>query len=185
MLSLLLMTPQVRSAELTNSVNLTTNLTLYLTDLGGSDRPQSTFQSDETIYRMMGGTTTNLVFFRGLPKEQTYEFHLFDAAGREIPKTELGKENSAMAQLPGKPNKLKPAFVSSGNEALIQLFRPDDMFVITNAGSYDLEVRLRICAPMTNGLPDSAAMTNSRAFISDHNLGILISPPLRVKVIKR
>jgi hypothetical protein len=175
----------VQSAELTNSVNLTTNLTLYLRNTGVADRPQSVFNSNEMIWRMLTGASTNLVFFRGLPMNQSYEFHLFDANGREVKKTELGKKNSADGQLPSKPEKLKPALVSSENTAFNQLFRPDDMFVITNSGNYQLEVRMRICVPMTNGLPDNAVMMNSFAFIPDRNLGILTSPPLRVEVIKK
>ena len=113
------------------------------------------------------------------------QFSLFEATGREVPKTELGIKNSAFAQLPSRPDKLRPAFVSMGNGAFIQLFRPDDMFVITNAGSYELELRMRICVPMTNGLPDSSVMMNSFAFIPDRNLGILTSPPIRVEVVKK
>lgn len=63
------------------------------------------------------------------------------------------------------------------------LFRPEDMFVITNKGVYDLVVRMRICVAMTNGVPDYKAMT-SKGFPREP-LGVAVSSPYRAKVIKR
>ena len=52
-----------------------------------------------------------------------------------------------------------------------------------------MEIRMRLCVIMTNGIPDLKAMVDWRnvtgrgvPFVKD--FGVLTSPPLRVKVIK-
>lgn len=182
---ILLTTLAVRASQITNSVNITTNLTFYLKSLGPGEGPQSRFKSNELIYRMLIGTTTNLVCYRVLPKEQIYEFHLFDKMGKEVQKTKTGMLNSAPALPPSKKqiDGYKASLVSNESGDYFQLFRPDEMFAITNKGDYEMEVRMRLCVPMTNGLPDSAVMLKSQRFFSAQNLGIVTSPPIRVKVV--
>jgi len=63
------------------------------------------------------------------------------------------------------------------------LFRAEDMFVITNKGTYVLQVQMRIAVPMTNGIPDCEAMVDTHKFFNS-NLGIVTSAPVRVQIIK-
>jgi hypothetical protein len=65
-----------------------------------------------------------------------------------------------------------------------ELFRPEEMFEVTNPGVYEMQFRMRICILFTNGAPDYSVMTNSHKFFPATNLDILTSPPLRVGVIK-
>ncbi|HEY5346411.1 MAG TPA: hypothetical protein VIK62_08720, partial [Verrucomicrobiae bacterium] len=115
--------------------------------------------------------------------------------GKEVSKTKAGL---TLTGTPPKPTKddlifwrtsgFRP-FAVSGEGVQGSLFRPDDVFVITNKGVYELEVRTRLYVIMTNGIPDVSAMFDGRnatgrglPFIKD--FGVLTSPPLRVKVIK-
>jgi hypothetical protein len=65
------------------------------------------------------------------------------------------------------------------------MFRADEMFVITNKGVYELEVRMRICVPLTNGVPDTNAMASFLRHTSLDGYGVVESSPVRVEVIKK
>jgi hypothetical protein len=189
-LSLLLIaiTSGAAASQVTNCVNITPNLIFYLQGFGTNNGPQSEFGSDEVIYRMLTGTGTNLVFYRFFPAEEVYDFHLFDSAGEEVEKSKAGLANSVVARPPASKSEIdhfKPGFANDTSGLFLRLFRPDDMFVITNSGIYEMELRMRLCVPMTNGLPDVALMGNSQKFFPATNLGVLTSPPLRVKVLKK
>ena len=183
------------ASEITNSVNITTNLVFYLIRpmVAGS---QSQFKSDEVINYMLMGTSTNYIGYRHFPSG-SFDFHLFDKDGKEVPKTKAGL---ALAGTPPKPTEADLRFwrtsgfypynVNEKDGEYRKLFRPDDIFVITNKGVYEMEIRMRLCVIMTNGAPDLKAMTDWRnvtlrglPFTKD--FGVLTSPPLRVKVIKK
>ena len=70
------------------------------------------------------------------------------------------------------------------NDNCYALFRPDEIFVITNKGIYDLSISMRICVPMTNGVVDTNALMNFHARAHSRNFGVVESSPLHVKVIK-
>ena len=123
-----------------------------------------------------------------LPFDQTYDFHLFDDKGREVQKTEQGLANSKPAHSPRNMKeyeRLRPSFFAqNGGTKFNALFRPEDMFVITNKGGYTMEIRMSICVQVTtNGTPDYEALQNLK--ITPHGpFGIVVSKPLRVKVTK-
>jgi hypothetical protein len=102
-----------------------------------------------------------------------------------MPKTKLGR---TFVKPPGQPKNEEDLwdFANDGirRGVLHDFFRPDELFVITNKGVYGLEVRMRICVPMTNGVPDTNAMLDYRKVSYMTNCGVVESPPLRVKVIK-
>lgn len=108
--------------------------------------------------------------------------------GEEVAKTARGRANSGQKATPpngmSDRNKFKPQVVFKGD--LRQLFRPDEMFKIKRPGVYELEVRMRLCMVMTNGILDFEAMTNMHkfGFAPASSFGVITSPPVRVQVIK-
>jgi hypothetical protein len=182
----------VRASQITNSVNITTNLLFCLSSEKNGLFPYAQFKSDEVVYSGLLGTSTNLIGYRHFPSGN-FDFHLFDENGRELPKTKAGLDFTGA---PRKPTKAelrtrKFFYYTVANKAgeYRRLFRPEDMFVITNKGIYEMEVRIRLCVIMTNGMPDLKAMTDwrnttSRGIPFAKDFGILTSVPLRVKVVK-
>ena len=173
-----------QSHAFTNSVPATTNVTFFLRSRT-NHLPQTQFLSDERILYTLAANGTNCVFRRRLPFEQTFEFKLLDERGRELPKTKLGKSNSQPVKAPRNRweiFKLKPGTILHDSR---ELFRPDGMFIIPEEGVYELQVRVRLCVPMTNGEPDNAGMLNNSRFVRSKEFGLVISEPLRVKVIKK
>lgn len=182
------------ASEITNSVNITTNLAFCLGKIEASGS-QSQFKSDEIIYYKLTGMSTNVIGARHFPSGN-FDFHLFGADGKEVSKTKAGL---ALTGIPPKPTEagitfwrtsgFRPFFLTEGEVNQNPLFCPDDVFVITNKGIYKLEVQARLCVIMTNGAPDLKAMTDWRNITPRGNpfykdFGVLTSPPLRVKVIK-
>jgi hypothetical protein len=134
------------------------------------------FQSDELIYRSFMQPETNRFSMRLLPANDAFSIELHDAEGKKITKTAKGK---AM----GKPipaEITKSLFLSSkintGRQDLRALFKPEEVFVITNTGMFTLAIRARILLPASNGVPLIAAITNS--------LMLATSPPESFKVIE-
>jgi hypothetical protein len=171
----------------TNSVFITSNLIFYLADMNISGRPALKLKSDVEISRVFVGVDTNYVFFRVFPYEQTFEFRMTDEKGQAVQKTAKGLMMSKPAILP--KNRLE---VPESNGKIVNkdiadarlFFRPDEMFLITNKGIYDLEVWARVYVPATNGVLDISSMTNSYRFLTSKHFGVLTSPPLHMKVIK-
>lgn len=182
------------ASQITNSVNLTTNLVFSLGSMKtvGS---QSQFKSGELIDYMLIGTSTNDIGYRHFPSGD-FDFHLFEADGKEVSKTKTGLTLTSIAKKPTeadlvywRTSHFSPRNVSKNRGEYRHLFRPDDVFMITNKGVYEMEIRIRLCVIMTNNLPDLKAMVDWRnvashgyPFVKD--FGVLTSPPLRVKVIK-
>jgi superfamily II helicase len=167
-----------------------------LSDATHGGYPATQFKSDEMLWRALANSLalatnaqlstveSNHIYYRALPFNQTFDFKLFDDKGQEVQKTDSGRANSKIAIPPKSRDQithLQPYDVLCDIRAM---FRPDEMFVITNKGIYDLEVRIRVCVPTTNDVPDFAAMTNGYSFFGSKSFGVLTSPPLRVKVIK-
>lgn len=170
------------------TVPFTANLTFYLVKYGG-DIAATQFDSDEMILRAFAANGTNIVNYRNLPDWfQSFDFKLLNDNGQEIPKTKDGRARSKPPRQPKDYSDLNRNFKIQGipgNKVdLRELFRPDEMFVIANKGVYQLEIRARICVPMTNGVPDTNAMLNFKMAGFAKNCGVIESPPLRVKVIK-
>jgi hypothetical protein len=182
------------ASQITNSVNITTNVVFRLTR-PGDDSLQSQFKSDELIDYMLNGPKTNYVYLRQFPYGN-FDFHLYDKSGKEVSKTQAGLD---FTRTPPKPTKddlrdwrtsrFFPFSTGKKGAYYRSLFRPDDVFRITNKGVYELEIRTRLCVKMTNGMPDLKAMDDglnatSRSLPFVNDFGVLTSPPLRVKVIK-
>jgi hypothetical protein len=183
----------VQAGQITNSVNIATNLSFYLT-LKNDGQPRSAFKFDDLTQYVLIGTATNFTYFRRFPSGN-FDFHLFDQTGREMPKSKRGLSFSEEPQKPTRHDleveDLKFAGVIVDNEAASysDLFRAKDMFEITNAGTYELEVRVRICIIMSNGVPDYTAMVDGRNSLPSgypfaDDFGVLESGPLRVKIVK-
>lgn len=193
LLAHLLTTASVSAGAMTNSVQITTNLLFYLVSpRSDSNGPLSRINSDHTIAYMLLGTSTNDIYYRHFPSGN-FEFHLFDIDGNEVLKTKQGLDLSDMPHRPTRSELVKRSFlpesVDDGGGECRSLFTPDAIFNITKNGIYELEVRMRLCVLMTNGLPDLKAMLDGRniwpsgwPFAKD--FGILVSPPLRIQVNK-
>jgi hypothetical protein len=178
-------------SDFTNIVYITTNISFSLHNPHVSGA-QSEFKSNEEIIWGLVGTSTNSVWYRHFPSGN-FDFHLFDNQGQEISKTKKGVSFTTEPPLPTYENLLSKKFfgyaVDNAQGEFRQLFRPDEMFAITNKGTYDLEVRMRLCVIMTNNVPDLNAMLDARNVTGGGlpyvtNFGVLTSPPLRVKIIK-
>jgi len=172
--------------QFSNSVQVTSNLTFFLNG-EKSYLPQFQFKSDEAIFYTLVAnplTPTNLVHYFALPFDETFAFKMLDDKNREVKKNERGFANSKEPNLIKNRNdtrKLKPRPI--GYEPYF-LFRPDEMFMITNKGVYELDVRIRICVPMTNGVPDTKAMTSLHGLLMSTNFNVVVSDPVRVRIIK-
>jgi hypothetical protein len=167
----------------TNSVCVATNFRFFLCS-SRHPAPQSQFRSDEMIIYTLAAAGTNTVYHRRLPTEQAFDFKLLDERGQEVPKTKLGLKDSQPVNAPKTRwgvFKLKPQAVDYEPR---QLFRPAEMFLITNKGVYELQVRVRLCVPMTNGVPDSGGMLSNHDFVVSKQFGVVVSELVRVKILK-
>jgi hypothetical protein len=139
----LMLAPGAMASQITNGVNITTNVVFRLTR-PGDDSLQSRFKSDEQIDYMINGPTTSCVYLRQFPYGN-FDFHLFDEAGREVSKTQAGLD---FTRTPPKPTKddlrdwktshFYPFSTGKKGGYYRSLFRPDDMFLVTNKGVYEL-----------------------------------------------
>ena len=188
-----------QAKPLTNDVPLGEALTFSLRTIKDW-HPNLQFESDELLYYSLSNNyftsldATNFipVKFLQFPYPQAFDFHLFDDRGNEVRKTIKGWYYTGKTKIPKDcDDMVEGSVIGSDSRALM---RPSDMFAIKNAGTYELEVRMKICVPLTtNGLPDTKAMTTWRdphvSTTNPHerntNLGILISDPVRVKIVKQ
>jgi|GEM_PF-1886708 len=190
----------------TNVALLPANLIFFLEKELGDDAPTNQFKSNEMICWAMTVRRTNLVvphdldsmttmadtnsvYYRGLPSmPQAFDLKLLDDKGQEVPKTKKGIAYS-QPLIPPKDaldlhRHFKHGIAHWPLHSVYKLFRPDDIFVITNKGIYELTIKVRICVAMTNGVPDISAMTDPHLDLVAENFGVVVSTPLRVKVIK-
>ena len=173
-----------QAVQFSNSVHVTTNMVFFLTSIKSSVQPTNQFGYDELIYYRLVATSTNYVHYKALPFQQTFDFHLFDEKGREIQKTERGLTYSQAAVLPTSRREVVGFKVRAVGYECHGLFCPEQMFAITNKGVYDLKIRMRILVPASNGVLNIKAMMNGTNVAFAKELGMVISDPLRVKVIK-
>lgn len=176
----------------TNTVPLTTNLLFFLASGKDSGTDNQFDSTDPILYGVCfkpprtTGTNPTYIKFLMFPHFQPFDFKLFDQMGGEVSKTKAGRAATQQPHLPTNMKELdrmKQVPLRQYMAKASSLFRPEDMFVITNKGVYDLVVRMRICVAMTNGVPDYKAMT-SKGFPREP-LGVAVSSPYRAKVIKR
>lgn len=183
----LAMVSNTMALPLTNVVPLTPSLTFYLESKWGIG-PTNQFKSDEMICKTLSTGGSNIVTFRYMPSyAQFYDFKLFDDQGREVAKTKKGLEYSQPVKPPTGELDLYRRFIfhPTKGDDIRDMFRPDEMFVIINKGVYQLELRMRICVPLTNGVPDTNAMARFLRNTPAESFGIVESSPVRVEVIKK
>ena len=179
----------VFGALITNQscVHFTTDLKLYLQNEWGLGATNQ-FYADEMISRTLEATGTNVISFRALPaRSQFYSFTLCDKSGNAVPKSPAGIANSSPSSQSVSEIDLRRNYKiqSVKYSDTRQMFRPSEMFLITNSGIYTLEVKMRICVPVTNKIPDVEAMADFRKTALASNVAIIESPPLLVNVIKK
>ena len=187
------LTMNAHGGQATNQVSVTTNIVFYLTSVKGGEA-ESRFKSNQSIEYLLHGTSTHFVYFRRFPSGN-FDFHLFDESGREVGKSKAGlaftdrSRNPTRQELGEEGRKFEGVIVDKELAVYDVLFRPDDMFDIASKGTYELEVKARICIIVREGLPDYKAMLDGRnvtpagyPFVGD--FGVVESAPLRVQVIK-
>jgi len=184
----------------TNVVQATTNLDFYISSYKYKLFPATQFRSDELLSYGIVQTPvsvekTNVVIFYRIPFDQTFDFHLHDKDRLEMEKTKAGV---SLTKMPYPTNygwglkdimdgrdvgKLQIQVVKNNNNCYA-LFRPDDIFIITNKGNYDLSICIRICVPMTNGIVDTNALLSVQGHKLAVSFGVVESPPLHINVTK-
>jgi hypothetical protein len=176
--------------QYTNAVNITTNLIFYLSSDKYNEYPANQFRADELLTKGLDLypprlSVTNSVYYFVLPFNETYDFHLFDGTGHEIQKTQKGIAMSEPPKpLEGGRDRDYSSMTTTSVTELHRFVCADDLFVITNKGTYDMIIAIRICVPVTNGVPDTYAMSDPFRTIQAKEDGIVESKPLRVKIIK-
>ena len=169
---------------LTNRVPITTNL---LFALAGKDITVSRdeFLSDELLHWGIKCTSTNFTPFRTFSYNQSFDFHLFDDAGREVKKTKKGRD---MSQTVRSPTSMSEAARLTGQltDGYYALFRTQDIFEMPTNGTYVLRIQLRLWAQTTNQTPDYEIMTHFMKSVGTNiHYGLVVSQPVRVKIIKQ
>jgi hypothetical protein len=173
------------AGQITNTAFIRTNLVLTLKQRVGPYTNE--FNADELIvYCILPVPLTNDVFYRAFPANQSVDSHLFDESGREIAKTKEGLANSQPVRA---PQSVDQAASLKGHSVPrpYELFRPDDMFAITNKGTYELEVRVRVWAQITNNSGPKYEMIGyfDKRIGTNAHFGVVTSEPVRVKVVKK
>ena len=168
--------------QLTNSVQLMRDTVFSLSKANGSVAGDSSFLSNEIIYRKIAVSGTNRFRWRVLPFNQAYEFRLLDERGNEVQKRPSQQVTpNKQANSSGELRRLPPQVIAGDD--IRPLFRPEELFVISNSGKYQLEVYFHAVVNLTNGAPDYTAMRDPKKFFKN-NIGLIKSPPIRVMVIK-
>jgi len=172
----------ITALPITNGVPITPDMAFYLISDSGAATNQ--FKSDELIFYGLC-TDDRPHYYRALPYKQTFDLKLFDEKGREMPKTVRGLAADEPVISPkGRVDVDRfVAKVMVGHE-IRALTHPDDLFVIKDKGIYQMEVRIRICVPTTNNVPDFAMITNGHALLTNRYFCVVTSAPVRVNVIK-
>lgn len=172
------------AAPITNRASIIPSMTFSLWDYTGHETNE--FKADQIINYALTTAGTNFAFCRHLSFDKSFDFHLFDKQGHELPKTEKGLINSYAPPPP--PSNMQEVlhfkFHTLGGSSIYRWFRPNDLFEIKDPGVYEMVVRYRLLLPMTDGKPDCSAITNAHKFSSCTNLAIIISDPVRVKITK-
>lgn len=180
----------VRYSE-TNTVSAITNIKFFLTSRRADLFPAMEFKPNDLIFAGVcqpPGTieSTNRQFDRFLlfPNGQSFEYSMFDAHGKEVPKRHGQKKIEDVVPPDNYDDfkKFKAVLLGTGEGHSLPLFRPDQMFEITNSGTYTIEFRMRILVSTTNGFPDYRVIQNLKQYYHPP-YGMVVSEPLRVKII--
>lgn len=184
---------------ITNSGLLTTNLIFTLNQDSGLHCFTNLYHSGEMIdYTLLTidqkgrvfnreVTGTPEVFFRRLPENESFEFHLFDSNGREVQKTKRGIELSARVKV---PESVKDVTRLEGRYAPVgafHVFRPEDTFVLTNKGMYELEICLRVWAQVSERCVTNHEIIGhfDKRIGTNACFSVVTSTPARVKILKQ
>lgn len=172
------------AAPLTNPVPITHNLYFQLRKRWGP--PTNQFFANEVLSYKIGTTATNHgVAYRYFPPDRSFVFRLLDAHGGEVAKTLRGIEFSRAPRVPRSMSESARLHGYDGNLTK-PLFRPDDMFALTNSGIYQLEISIRLWVQTTNrGAPNELSELTQPGIGTNYQFGVVTSPPVRVRIIKR
>jgi hypothetical protein len=188
----------VKGDTITNGASVTTNLIFSLNQDAGPHCFTNQYNSSELIdYTLLTigqegkifdrqSPSTPEVFFRMLPKNQSFEFHLYDDQRREVSKTKIGVELSQPVHIPGSSGDVTGMMGKIAPVGAFHVFRPEDVFVMTNKGIYELELKLRIWAQTTNTSGSNYEVIGhfDKRIGTNAHFGIVTSAPARVKIIK-
>jgi hypothetical protein len=182
---LLALALSAKAAEVTNTASITTNLFFYFT-AGTNYLEHGKFLSGDLIRYTIATHDKKLELFRSFPAHQAFDFKMFDESGKPVSNTKLGLSWREPIEPPKTLHEVSRLHGRPSGETY-SLFRPDDLFVITNKGTYDLEFRLTIWGQTTNNIPDIDILLLHQKPPINTNLhyGVVVSEPLRVKVIKQ
>lgn len=174
--------PMQYAAELTNPSSIGPNYVWKI--IGESGLTTNTFKASEALYYVIIPTKTNGLFYRTFPDDQSLQFRLLGENDLLVQKTELGFARSHQPIVPQTTTEAAKLHGYSLSRSYT-LFSADKMFVITNAGTYDLEVLVSIWAQVTNRLPSNEIMARfDKSISSNAFFGLVVSEPIRVKIIK-
>lgn len=160
--------PPYAQAQLTNQALITPSLRFQLLE-ASAGMITNRFNSNDQIRFMVTTTDENGHVFALLRPEQSFIFELLDAKGRSVSKTEIGLKMSKSVDIAKGPRDLEIRHnpVSPNHAVVNNLFIPDNYFIITEKGSYTLDVQIRAWVQETN-----------------NQYGVVISPPVRVEIDK-
>ena len=170
------------SAQVIDDMPVSTNHVFYLADEAGHRTNE--FRFDQKIIYVIEPLTTNSIFCRTVPWTRALIYRLDDQAGRRMRKTELGYKTGPPARVP-EPLDVAPRSDGTLAPLRYELFRPVDVFVVTNRGVYDLNLKIRVNVKippdlMTNrGSVDLGCTAGPKS-----HYGIIPSGPLPVKLIR-
>ena len=168
---------------LTNAVPITHNLYFQLKKMFGPLTNQ--FPANEFIeYEILTTATNHGVAYRYFPPDRSFVFKLLSPSGTEVKRTKRGLEYS---KPPNVPRTMRESSRLHLYDASLtrSLFRPNDMFVLTNRGVYELEISIRLWVQTTNkGAPNELSELTQPGIGTNFQFGVVTSPPVRVKIIK-
>ena len=172
----------LNGAPLTNTVPVNKDIYFQLRKRFGP--PTNQFSANESISYKIGSFTTNEFFYRYFPPERSFKFKLYDQAGRAMEKTPLGRVYSRESEAPGS---MRQASKLHGYSipGVSDLFRADQMFVLTNKGIYELEISIRLWVQTTNrGTPNEVISYTRPNIGTNFQFGVITSPAIHVQIIK-
>jgi hypothetical protein len=173
-----------QTLDVTNTASITTNLFFYFR--GGTNyHEHGRFSSSDWISYTIVSRDKKPELFRSFPLTQAFDLKMFDEAGKPVPKTMMGLSWTGEVKPPTTRREVRRLHGRPSGETYF-LFRPDDLFVLTNKGIYDLEARLTIWGRTTNNVPDIEPWLLLQKTPIETNLhyGVVVSELLRVKIVK-
>ena len=167
--------PLLSYAEpLTNGVTTVPGLRLTLIDESalengvGDSNNVNRFTADARLfYCLRSEQGESGAVYGKLPRSQSFVFSLRSGSGELVPKTELGTKFSKSVDITKSATELRVRHhpIGPGGSVLGELFVPKQFFILTNQGTYTLEVRLRYWSKKAHD-----------------KYGAVESPPIRVEI---